>query len=64
MIHMLDEQLVEEARRYRLVFACTDCIWFEGEASRCALGYPTDPHVDPKLEGRRQLSFCKTFEIA
>ncbi|KYG10075.1 hypothetical protein BE21_14270 [Sorangium cellulosum] len=29
MIHPLDERLREEARRYRLVFACPDCASFD-----------------------------------
>lgn len=29
MIHRLDDRLREEARRYRLVFACPDCASFD-----------------------------------
>ncbi|WP_437304994.1 hypothetical protein [Sorangium sp. So ce388] len=29
MIHQLDDRLREEARRYRLVFACPDCASFD-----------------------------------
>ncbi|KYF85049.1 hypothetical protein WME76_34155 [Sorangium sp. So ce119] len=29
MIHPLDDRLREEARRYRLVFACPDCASFD-----------------------------------
>ncbi|WP_437620820.1 hypothetical protein [Sorangium sp. So ce1151] len=29
MIHHLDDRLREEARRYRLVFACPDCASFD-----------------------------------
>ncbi len=41
MIHHLDDRLREEARRYRLVFACPDCASFD----------PVAP--DPRRGGRR-----------
>jgi hypothetical protein len=73
MIHRLDDRLREEARRYRLVFACPDCASFDpGEvdaasppaaAARCALGYPVAPHLDPDLDQRDEVIFCKAFEL-
>ncbi|WP_437632166.1 hypothetical protein [Sorangium sp. So ce854] len=33
MIHPLDDRLREEARRYRLVFACPDCASFDPAGS-------------------------------
>jgi hypothetical protein len=82
MIHRLDDRLREEARRYRLVFACPDCASFdpgtlpcdaeagdkEGPAHpagepRCSLGYPVAPHVDPRLDDREEIIFCKAFEL-
>ena len=74
MIHRVDERLRDEARRFRLVFACPDCASFDpgsadhdggrspGEGERCSLGYPHEPHRDPSLEGRAEVVFCKAFE--
>ncbi|AGP40590.1 hypothetical protein BE04_30445 [Sorangium cellulosum] len=78
MIHPLDERLREEARRYRLVFACPDCASFDpaeterdeaggapaGGAPRCSLGYPVAPHLSPSLgDDRDEIIFCKAFEL-
>ena len=69
MIHRVDERLRDEARRFRLVFACPDCASFDpggaggdGSPERCSLGYPVEPHRDPCLDGRREVIFCKAFE--
>jgi hypothetical protein len=66
MIHRVDQKLREEARRFRLIFACPDCASFDpGSADspeRCSLGYPHEPHRDPGLEGRAEVTFCKAFE--
>jgi len=75
MIHRVDARLREEARRFRLVFACPDCMAFdpghpadpaagmEAAAPACALGFPVAPHLDPGLEGRDEVIFCKAFEL-
>ncbi|WP_437875692.1 hypothetical protein [Sorangium sp. So ce513] len=78
MIHPLDDRLREEARRYRLVFACPDCASFDpagsdevdrrgaappGSAPRCSLGYPVAPHVSRSLDDRDEVVFCKAFEL-
>jgi hypothetical protein len=77
MIHRLDDRLREEARRYRLVFACPDCASFEpsvpdpdeagalppGRGPRCSLGYPVTPHLSPSLDDRDEIIFCKAFEL-
>ncbi|AUX25952.1 hypothetical protein SOCEGT47_065050 [Sorangium cellulosum] len=76
MIHPLDDRLREEARRFRLVFACPDCASFDpsgpgeperdepgGARARCALGYPVAPHVSRSLDGRDEIVFCKAFEL-
>ena len=65
MIHRVDERLRDEARRFRLVFACPDCASFDpgvGGRERCSLGYPVEPHRDPSLERRDEVIFCKAFE--
>lgn len=63
MIHAVDERLREEARRYRLAFACPDCAHRDPEADRCSLGFPSEPHRSPDLEGRAEVIFCKAFEL-
>jgi hypothetical protein len=63
MIHRVDERLRDEARRFRLVFACPDCASFDPEGDRCSLGYPHEPHRDAGLEGRVEVTFCKAFEL-
>ena len=63
MIVTIDRQLREETERYRLLFACPDCVSYDEEGARCTLGYPTEPHRDQKLDGRVHLTFCKTFEL-
>jgi hypothetical protein len=63
MVHAIDPKLRDEARRFRLVFACPDCASFDPERERCSLGYPHAPHQNPSLEGRREVTFCKAFEL-
>ncbi len=63
MIHEIDERLREEARRFRLAFACPDCAHLDPEGDLCSLGYPTDAHRSARLEGRGEIIFCKTFEL-
>ena len=63
MIHRVDDRLREEARRFRLVFACPDCAQFDPVDKSCSFGFPTEPHRDPNLEGRGELIFCKAFEL-
>ena len=75
MIHVVDDRLRAEARRFDLRFACPDCASFdpdgidpEGEAEgaprgRCSLGYPNAMHRDPSLQGRAEVVFCKAFEL-
>ncbi len=62
MVHAIDERLREEARRYRLVFACPECASYDPEGDRCSLGFPHQPHRDAVLDGRDQVVFCKAFE--
>jgi hypothetical protein len=64
VIVLVDEQLRDEARRYNLVFACGSCTWLD-RVGACALGYPNADHLDANLdESRREVIFCKTFELA
>jgi hypothetical protein len=63
VIVRIDERLREEAARVRLVFACPSCAQFEPEAGICALGYPNEDHVNPSLDARSDVVFCKAFEL-
>jgi hypothetical protein len=68
VIHRVDARLREEARRFRLLFACPDCASFEPGAEgvpgpSCALGFPVAPHLDPSLDDRDEVIFCKAFEL-
>jgi hypothetical protein len=71
MIHRIDDRLRDEARRFRLVFACPDCASFDpgdgsaGGGGQCSLGFPNEAHRDPDLEdhGRAEVTFCKAFEL-
>ncbi len=64
MIHRVDDRLREEARRFRLVFACPDCSAFDPDERACAFGYPTAPHLEASLVDRDEVVFCKTFELS
>ena len=57
----VDEQLRDEAARYRLRFACDDCAHFDADGARCSLAFPAAPRRDA-LEGA-ELELCKSFEL-
>ena len=59
----VDEQLREEAQAFQLRFGCEDCVHFATDRNACANGYPTQPHLDVRLERRAHLYFCKEFEL-
>jgi hypothetical protein len=63
MIHAVDDKLRAEARRFRLLFACPECVSFDPEGPRCSQGYPHEPHEDDGLEDRAEVIFCKAFEL-
>jgi hypothetical protein len=63
LIHTVDDRLREEAGRYDLRFACPDCASYDDEARRCSLGFPPEPHQNPRMEGRAEVIFCKAFEL-
>jgi hypothetical protein len=63
MVVRIDERLKREIDRYRLVFACPDCAQFDPTFERCTFGYPIDPHKSADLDGREELTFCKSFEL-
>lgn len=60
----VDDRLRSEAERFTLRFGCEHCVHFDAPAGACANGYPVGPHRGVELEGRRELEFCKEFELA
>jgi hypothetical protein len=59
----VDSTLIEEARRFRLVYACESCASFDPDTGACSLGYPNEEHrADPPLAVGGRLVFCKEFE--
>lgn len=63
MIHPVDDRLREEARRFRLVFACDDCAQYDPENDRCSLEFPHRMHRVANLDQVSEVIFCKTFEL-
>ncbi len=63
MIHRVDDRLRQEARQFRLVFACEDCAQYAPEGDRCSLGFPHEMHRSAELELRCEVIFCKAFEL-
>jgi hypothetical protein len=64
MLTRVDEQLREEAERFRLRFGCEACVHWQEDAESCANGYPNDAHKRITLARVETLSFCKEFELA
>lgn len=52
-------QLVEEATRFSLLYACDDCAHFHDD--RCTHGYPLGERRRALTDGEH-LEFCKEFE--
>lgn len=63
MIHAVDERLREEARRFKLAFACPDCAHLDPDGDACSLGFPSAPHLNADLDRRAEVTFCKAFEL-
>lgn len=59
----VDARLIEEASKYRLRFACPDCVHFEPETQSCSNGYPSEPHRESALVPGTIVMFCKSFEL-
>jgi hypothetical protein len=63
MIHRVDEQLREEASRFRLVFTCEHCVEYDAEGDRYSFGYPSEMHKRIDLASATEVVFCKAFEL-
>jgi hypothetical protein len=63
--HLIDALLLREAREFALRFACTDCVNFDAEGSRCVHGYTERPSKsDLELDQAGGfVTFCKEFEL-
>ena len=59
----VDEQLIDQAARFRLRFGCEDCAHHDPQTQRCSAGYPNDEHLGPALASGASLCFCKSFEL-
>lgn len=51
-------QLIDEAQRFALVYACDDCAHFDGA---CTHGYPRGERRRT-LRPNEEIEFCKEFE--
>ncbi len=56
-------QLKQEARRFRLQFACPHCAYYDEARDCCSEGYPHQEHRDPDLKAP-EILFCKLFEAS
>ncbi|HMY17760.1 MAG TPA: hypothetical protein PKA58_15660 [Polyangium sp.] len=63
MIHIVDDRLREEARRFRLVFTCGECAQYDPDHDRCSLEYPHTMHQAADLDHASDVTFCKAFEL-
>ncbi|HEY6726297.1 MAG TPA: hypothetical protein VI197_19810 [Polyangiaceae bacterium] len=59
----MDARFVEEARKFRLRFACPDCAYFQTESRSCSNGYPAAPHLVTDPVPGSVVIFCKSFEL-
>lgn len=59
----VDDRLRNEAERFELRFGCEHCAHFDPPTRACANGYPAEPHLGVELKVRRELEFCKEFEL-
>ncbi|MEZ4371140.1 MAG: hypothetical protein R3B07_09955 [Polyangiaceae bacterium] len=61
----VDHQLLDEAERFQLRFACESCCYFAPSSGdlACALGYPNSEHLEQPREVGSELVFCKEFEL-
>jgi hypothetical protein len=61
--HRVDDKLTSEILRYKLVYTCDRCAQHDPEGDRCTLGIPRDQRPIADLSGRREMAFCKSFEL-
>lgn len=57
----------DEARRFRLIFTCEDCVHFCPASETCGHGYPNEEHRRTRYESGNEavdIVFCKEWECA
>jgi len=59
----VDEQLVEEAKRYALRYTCECCVHFTSDKGECSLEYPNEAHREVPLTVGASVVFCKEFDL-
>ncbi len=60
----LNQEFLDELRRFNLCYHCEHCVHFDPETSACVHGYPTRDHrSSSEAEGQGELVFCKEFEL-
>lgn len=66
----LTAELVEEAQRFELRFACRDCFFWREQVTACAHDWPDEgqrrwPIDAPNADGTlpTEAAFCKEFEL-
>ncbi len=64
MIHVVDERMASEMKRFALVYTCERCAQFDPDSGRCSFGYPNEAHRERPVEVGAELVFCKQFELA
>ncbi len=63
MRHTVDTELRDQARTFRLKFACRDCAHFDAPSDRCVHGYTERPDRADLQRPGGELAFCKEFEL-
>ena len=61
----MSEKYRREKEQYRLKECCEDCRYFCAERKKCAMLYPTQPHMKEtflKAKDEERIYFCKMFE--
>jgi len=64
VITKVDAAFVREASTFELRCTCDCCAAFDSDQSRCAYGYPTEPHRRLPMAVGHSFTFCKAFELA
>jgi hypothetical protein len=61
--HGVDQELRDQARRFRLACFCEACAYFDEVGGGCGNAYPNRMHRQSVLEECEEIEFCKEFEL-